>query len=110
MAVDKTDIVDAIGICRETGACVLTLVDAFDWIQELEHLDVLQAKLNSYLAFVESGELLQSYPAAENRSLRTEVVFRCPPPECARQFLAKAESTFATLDVEFTWRVDEPAA
>jgi hypothetical protein len=34
-----------------------------------EHLLILQDKLNSYLRFIETGEIFESYPAAKNSSL-----------------------------------------
>lgn len=43
-------------------------------IDDTEHISLLQAKLNSYLRFVESGEIYQSYPNAEGRQILIDIV------------------------------------
>ena len=51
----------------------------------------MQAKLNKYLAFVESGEIIDSYPAARNRPVTIKIAFKFEPDEQARQFLSRAK-------------------
>jgi hypothetical protein len=68
MAIEKTDVVDAVGIEKATGNIVLTITDSLDWESaETEHIQMLQDKLNAYLRFIESGELLETYPDAVDR-------------------------------------------
>src|SRR4051812_35057301 len=105
MAIERTDVVDAIGVDRDTGAVVLTLVDGLDWEDEVKHLDVLRGKLQSYLKFIESGELLESYPNGRGRDVRIEVVFRCEPTEAARGLLQCEKEVAAGLSVALAWRV-----
>lgn len=52
---------------------------------------LLQKKLNGYLAFLESGEILESYPAAKNRPIVFKVVFQFPPDEPGRTFVAQVK-------------------
>ena len=49
------------------------------------------AKLNRYLAFVESGELLERYSAAKRLAVRFAVVFKFKPDMEAIEFLRKAK-------------------
>ncbi len=65
MSIEQTDLVDIISIDRMTGEVILTISDHLDWSDCGAHLLLLQSKLNRYLAFVESGEILQSYPKAK---------------------------------------------
>lgn len=65
MGVEQTTVIDFIGIDPASGAVCLTIADALDW--DPDHLRLLQDKLNAYLAFVESGELLWAYPLAAGR-------------------------------------------
>ena len=44
-----------------------------------EHLLLLQEKLNSYLAFIESGEIYESYPRAMGRQLVIDLVLKHSP-------------------------------
>ncbi|MGO8134287.1 DUF6572 domain-containing protein, partial [Rhizobium ruizarguesonis] len=57
MALDETNVIDAIGVDKATGELVLTITDHLEWKgSDSEHLLLLQEKLNTYLGFVESGE------------------------------------------------------
>ena len=65
----------------------------------------MQEKLNQYLGFIESGELLETYPDAQGRPVRIDVYFQYQPPDEATQFLGKAEATIQNAGVTFEWRV-----
>ena len=89
MSVEQTDVVDILGIDRETGDVVLTVSDHLDWSDSVGHQTILQKKLNTYLAFVESREILEQYPTAKDRPVVFRVVFQVPPDESGRAFLAR---------------------
>ena len=71
-----------------TGDVVLTISDHLDWSDRVAHQLLLQTKLNRYLAFVESGEILQCCPNAKGRPIIFNVVFKFVPDEGGRAFLA----------------------
>jgi len=73
-----------------TGQVVLTISDHLECSDSTAHQMLLQSKLNRYLALVESGEILESYPASKDAPVAFEVVFQFPPDEAGRAFLAKA--------------------
>jgi hypothetical protein len=87
------DVVDIVSIEKETGEVMLTVSDHLDWTDSVGHQVLLQKKLNAYLAFVESGEILQRYPKARGRSVIFKVVFRCRPDPGGFKFLARARAT-----------------
>jgi len=66
MTVEETKLIDIIST-DELGRVNLTISDHLDWKDSDKHQQILQAKLNSYLAFVENGELLEQYPDAKNQ-------------------------------------------
>lgn len=88
MSIEQTDVVDFIGTDNESGAVVLTISDHLEWSRE--HLFLLQEKLNSYLAFIESGELHQRYPSAMASPVEIHVVCMYRPSPEAYDFLARA--------------------
>ncbi len=100
MALEKPDVVDAIGIEEATGGVVLTIADAWDWTNEREHLLALQSKLNRYFDFIESGEVWKTYPDAVGRGLVIEVVGRFPISETGRELLRRAAQAAADLGVQ----------
>ena len=92
MSIDQPDVVDIVSVDRMTGQVVLTISDHLDWSDSTAYQLLLQSKLNRYLAFVESGEILQSCPNAKDRLVALRVVFRFQPDEAGRAFLAKARA------------------
>ena len=107
MSVEQTDVVDILGIDRKSGHVVLTISDHLDWSDSVGHQTILQKKLNTYLAFVESGEILEKYPDARNRAVAFRVVFQVPPDESGQAFVARARQViesagFTLRDEVFT--------
>ena len=90
MSNEQTDVVDIIGTDRMTGEVILTVSDHLDWSDSTAHQILLQNKLNRYLAFVESGEVLQSYPGSRGKAIVFSVVFKFSPDEYGHKFLERA--------------------
>lgn len=91
MSVEQLDVVDVISTDQKSGHVVLTISDHLDWSNSEEHQTILQAKLNKYLAFVESGELLTRYSDAKGRPVAIKVVFKYRPNHGGWNFLARAK-------------------
>lgn len=106
MSIDQTDRVDIIGVERDSGDVVLTITDHLDWIEQPgEHLLLLQEKINTYLSFVESGELLEAYPDAKGRNVVISVVAQYPLSEEARRFLDGARPVIEAAGFTFRHRM-----
>ena len=91
MSVDQPDVVDIISK-SQSGEIVLTISDHLAWADTHGHLRMLQEKINTYLRFLESGEIYQRYPDAIGSKLTIEVVFQLEPNLEARSFLSKARA------------------
>jgi hypothetical protein len=90
MSVDQTNVVDSIGIDIATGDVVLTITDHLEWTgSDNEHLLLLQEKLNTYLSFVESGEIFETYPDAKGRAVLIDVVCRWALNQQAQGFYSQ---------------------
>ena len=105
MALRYTKVVDAVGIHKKTDEAVLTLVDEADWVDEQQHLRMLQDKLNAYIRFIESGELYEKYPHAKGHPLAIEVVGRHPLPAAAAEFYRRAECALVKSSVRLAYIV-----
>ena len=92
MSLDNINVVDAVGTEISTGCVVLSIIDAWDWIDEAKHLDKLHQKINCYVDFIKSGQLEEEYPTARDCSVRIEVVGKFPLQPVGEQFLASAPS------------------
>lgn len=105
MSVEEVDTVDAIGVEIESGKVVLTIADSLSWKDEARHELALQAKLNTYLSFIESGEILTSYPNAIGRQSVIDVVMRVEPSPRGRRFLSRVREVIEGVGIEFRTRV-----
>ncbi|MEZ5363690.1 MAG: DUF6572 domain-containing protein [Bryobacterales bacterium] len=82
---------------------ILTISDHLDWSDSLEHQTLLQTKLNSYLAFIESGEILEHYPDARDRAVALRVVFKYDPDASGNEFLRRARSIVESAGFALRW-------
>lgn len=91
MSVEDADTIDFVGIERGTGTVVLTISDHLDWSNDDVHVAILQTKINTYLSFIESGEIYDSYPDSRGRAVRIDLVLRDSPSIAGAQFLEQVQ-------------------
>ncbi len=101
MSVENNDVVDIVSIDTQTGDVILTVSDHLEWSDSMSHQEILQTKLNRYLAFLESGELLETYPDAKGRRATIKVVFKHTPDESGSGFLERAKSVIVAAGINF---------
>ena len=91
MSIDQIEVIDLATIDKVSGDLWLTITDHLSWdANEAEHLALLQNKLNTYLGFIESGELFAKIPEAKGRSIVINLVGKFPLSEQADIFVSKA--------------------
>lgn len=92
MSIDQENTIDFVTIDRSSGDLWLTISDHLPWDEnEGSHLFLLQNKINAYLSFIESGELLEKVPNAKGRSIVINLVGQFPLSQKADAFLKKAQ-------------------
>lgn len=105
MSVRDIDIVDYLYLEDDTGTPVLVVSDPLTWKspEEEDHLEMLREKLNSQIAFVETGQLSSIYPPYKGGMVRVEVVARHALSAAAREFYGVAERIMrkSNLDLQF---------
>ena len=106
MSVEQKDKIDFISTTPE-GKVELTISDHLEWDAEKNHLLVLQNKINAYLDFVKSGQILENYPSAKNKEISISVVMKYLPEKDALTFLNHCEKFMEKQDLEFKWIVME---
>ncbi len=111
MSVDQKDVIDFVGRSKATGDIVLTISDHLDWNEHLDHLYALQEKINCYLGYVESGQLVETYADAKDKKVQILIIFRFrPPPGDVQKFLVGAKETVESLGHSFSYQVHEERA
>ena len=103
MSVEQNDIIDFISTSPD-GKIVLTISDHLSWDQKNEHLFILQEKVNSYLRFIESGEIFESYQAAEDNYILIEVAMKYEPNEVGLAFLTRCKEAIVNVGIGFKWK------
>jgi hypothetical protein len=91
MSVDEPNLIDILSFDPARRETVLTISDHLDWTDTIGHQEILQRKLNSYLAFVESGELRQKYPEAQDGKICLKIVLKFKPDKEGLLFLNRAQ-------------------
>lgn len=111
MALDQTEVIDWMGIEKGTGRILLTIVDEQSWDDPQTHLLLLQEKLNRYLAFLESGEVLEalsqqlSEDVDGDRPAAIQVLAKFPPNDAGLRFLAHVTEVVDGAGYELTHKV-----
>ena len=106
MSIEQIDKIDFISTTPE-GEVQLTISDHLEWNAENNHLLVLQNKINAYLDFVQSGQILEDYPTAENKVITISLSMKYTPEEDALIFLNHCEKFMEKQGLEFKWKVVE---
>ena|SRR6218665_3304705 len=94
-------------ISTQENNIFLTISDHLDWEDPSFHLQALQTKLNSYIAFIESGEIYETYPYAKGRRLIIEITSPYGLSKEGTLFLKKATSVLSSINIELNHRVIE---
>jgi hypothetical protein len=102
MSIDQLDKIDIISTTPQ-GEVVLHVADHLEWENEKEHILLLQDKINAYLQYIESGQVLDDYPNAKNNKVAIEVVFKHAPPGSILTYLEQFKKVVENLGVLFLW-------
>lgn len=102
MSVEDKDKIDAISLSNDGSKVILTITYHLDWSED--NLYKLQEKLNTYLSFIESGEMMEVYPQSKGKYVVIEIVHNEPLDVSGFQFAEKAKTIFdeAGFELVFT--------
>lgn len=104
MSVEQSNVIDLITSDHEDGHITLIISDGLAWGSQ-KHLIKLQHKLNNYLAFIQSGELIRKYPSAEGKRIHLDLVCRYEPDEDSKQFLQLCAEAIRDAGFHFRYRL-----
>lgn len=106
MSIENPKTIDSIGVDKKTGKVVLKIFDHLDWEDEHEHLLLLQTKINTYLSFIESGEVYTAYENSKNREFVISVDFAEKPVSNAVKFMDNSARIIAEAGYELEYSVE----
>ena len=103
MSVVDTDSIDAIGMEKEAKRVFLSIIDSLVWDHDDVHLFTLQEKINTYLYFIESGELLKALPDAAGFDIAIELILKHMPSDQAITFFDKTTQILLDKGIIFVF-------
>lgn len=104
MAIDNPEIVDVVSVDHRYGCVVLDISDHYDWTNEQEHLKMLQKKVNAYVQFIKSGQLVDVYPDALGKSPVIHVACYYSPSHTAKTFFDEAAPCLEAEGIRLTYK------
>jgi hypothetical protein len=111
MRLEQTNTVDFLGVERETGVVIATLVDDADWDDEMQHLRLLQAKINRYFDFIESGEIFSELArttgraVSSNHPVKLSILGKHPPRGEGERFLEHVAGIAREAGIQFAYKI-----
>jgi hypothetical protein len=104
MSVTEAGVIDMWGIPDwDKSKVELVITDHLGWApeEEMEHLLQLQEKVNTYIAFIESGEINTAIPAAAGKVPIIQVVGKYELSEQAESFVDRVTTVLGEAGIEF---------
>jgi hypothetical protein len=104
MTINQPNKIDFVTDDYASSDVYLTISDHMDWNEnEGEHLLLLQEKINSYLTFIESGQLFSDFPKTRGKKIIISIMGKFPLSSEAQRFfdLAKNYVENAGFNLEF---------
>jgi hypothetical protein len=105
MTVEEVKKIDFIGTDKETDNIILTISDHLQW--DNEHIYILQEKINSYLAFIETGQIYEDYPKSKGKKIVLEIIAKYPFNDEAIEFLEKVKPVVEGAGFGFNYQILE---
>lgn len=111
MRLADANTVDYLGVEKGTGEVVLTLLDDCDWEDDIRHLSLLQAKVNRYFDFIESGEVYEQLLATTGREVpaktpvKISVLAKYTPSSEGNRFFEHVAQTARDAGIHFSYKL-----
>jgi len=96
MTIEQAGVVDLIALDPKANEVLLVISDHLEWTGDHQanmlHMYLLQEKTNAYVAFIESGDIYQSYPKARGREIVIQIMAAHPLSSEAEAFFQKVKA------------------
>lgn len=99
MSVLEENKLDAVGVSKDGTTLALMISDHLDWVNEYEHLVILQKKINSYLGYIESKQYEAMYPDSTFNSFVIQIGLQYEPTVKYYQFVSSVNNQLKDLHV-----------
>jgi len=106
MTVEQPAVIDLVAHNPERDEATLAMVEHREWSDRGALLPDLQAKLNTYLAYVTEGQLWKDFPALQGKPVHIQLFAAAPPTVHELEFLRLAsEQHLRPEGIRLSWRL-----
>lgn len=106
MSILDANVVDIIGVDPSEGIARLIITDHLEWTDPVgEHLYLLQEKINTYLKFLEGGELEQHFPDSKGCKREIQIAMKFEPSSEVLSFIGKAREIIQGAGFDLVYQV-----
>lgn len=103
--VKDSNAIDIVTHDPATDEIVVIMIEDRAWSVDPEQPDQLLKKINTYLHFVEDGDLLQHFPQAIGQPVRLQLDCNAPPVGEAKQLVEEAQRVLLSRGIKFAVNV-----
>ena len=106
--VENPRVVDLITRNPETDEVVLVMLEERSWGEDPAQIQQIEAKFNSYLAYVQGGYMAREYPQYADCEVSIQLDCASPPRAEDQAFLQAIQSFAAGEKIRFAIQVTTP--
>ena len=105
MSVSNSNVIDA---AAENGdELVLLISDHMTWaLAQIEHLDLLQKKLNTYIRYIENGGWKNEFRGADFSSYKIEIGFKYIPHISFEKMIEAVRPKLDDKNITIEWHIE----
>lgn len=105
MTVSQFDVIDFVAQKPDTNEMYFIIVDHLGWDSE-GHIDTLKSKFNTYVDYIHSDALFESYPDAKGKNKVIEILYGAEPTSYALDAFAIFAKKANESDFRFSHRLE----
>jgi hypothetical protein len=105
MTIEQENVVDIISANKEEKYIALIIADHLEWDEKNEKLILLQSKINTYLSYIESGQIFKDYPDFDQLDVRIVLTCMYEPNAEGIKFLGLVTPIIEEAGFYFEWNV-----
>lgn len=103
--VKNPEVIDLVTHDPATDEIIVIMIEDRDWSADPEQPDQLLKKINTYLHFIEDGDLIQHFPQAAGKPVRLQLDCNGPPTGEAQQLIEEAQQVLLSRGITFAVNV-----
>ncbi len=107
MSIENLSKIDLITVTCEgivPSQVILVITDHLQWSEYTNvHLYQLQEKINKYIEFIESGEMLEKYPDVLGKEIMFKIYFKYSIPNECIEFINRVREILLPIKIQLAY-------